>query len=196
MDDAAVSKLARLLRADPRGPHQALEWERCRSEIGLELPADYRQFTDVFGCGSINDEFGVVSPFDYRLPGSHFKNFSKILTETFEGAGSAIAEMREAWPAYFPYPVFPEAGGLIAWGTNTNGDMCFWETASPDPEKWTVVVWLRGASPEQAWIRTGAGMVEFLIDIVSGRHPYSATLLVADNPVWLPNMAPPHRPPR
>ncbi|MEW1908407.1 hypothetical protein AB0442_08100 [Kitasatospora sp. NPDC085895] len=85
--------------------------------------------------------------------------------------------------------MFPEAGGLIVWGTNTNGDLCFWETAAPDPEKWTVVVRLRGSSPKRVRIRTGVGMVEFLVDVVAGRHAYSATLLVTDDPVWLPNSA-------
>jgi len=40
--------------------------------------------------------------------------------------------------AYFPYPIYPEPGGLLPWGNDENSNDYYWWTGGP-PDGWVVV---------------------------------------------------------
>lgn len=39
----------------------------------------------------------------------------------------------------FPYALYPEADGLLPWGTTDNGDQLFW-LATGSPNEWSVII--------------------------------------------------------
>jgi hypothetical protein len=93
--------------------------------------------------------------------------------------------MRQKNPALCPYPVFPESGGLFAWGTTVQGDHFFWLTSDPDPIEWPVAVWYRGQFPETPWRRYNMRFVAFLLHALSGDDPHMRDMLDWPNePVW------------
>lgn len=53
-----------------------------------------------------------------------------------------------------PYPLYPQHGGLLAWGLTQDADYLFWRTDDGDPDGWPVVVWLRQAEGARHWTRT------------------------------------------
>lgn len=38
-----------------------------------------------------------------------------------------------------PYPVFPQTGGVLPWGIDTNGGVFYWRMASANPNHWPIV---------------------------------------------------------
>jgi hypothetical protein len=104
-----------------------------RQALGVELPADYQWFVERYGAGKIDHFLMVLTP-------GHSNQYVDLLQQS-RRQGEAITEIREQWPEYRPpFPAFPAPGGLIAWGISDNGDVCFWRTGDPDPDRWPVVV--------------------------------------------------------
>jgi len=67
----------------------------------------------------------------------------------------------------FPYPIFPEPGGLLPWGDIRGGGVAFWLTERADPDGWPVVV----TSHEcEYWDRFDGTVCEFPIGIAAGRY--------------------------
>lgn len=62
-----------------------------------------------------------------------FTNLSDQIKEQME----SYREITKSSPV--PYPLYPEPGGLVPWGTTSNGDVLFWLTAS-QPDRWPVVI--------------------------------------------------------
>jgi hypothetical protein len=75
----------------------------------------------------------------------------------------------------YPLPILPEPGGLLIWGTTSNGDLCFWDTSEVDPDRWTVVVFWLSA---RIWDRFDGGVADFLLAALRGDYP-SAQQLIA-----------------
>ena len=52
-----------------------------------------------------------------------------------------VREIRAFAPEEVPYPIHPEAGGLLPWGTTGNGNVGYWVTSpSDDPAQWSIAV--------------------------------------------------------
>jgi hypothetical protein len=49
-----------------------------------------------------------------------------------------------------------------------DGDVLYWLTEDPDPDRRPVVVWARGPATTY---RLEGGMVEFLATVLAGEHP-------------------------
>ncbi|MFJ8478366.1 hypothetical protein [Kitasatospora sp. NPDC094011] len=116
---------------------------------------------------------------------------SRKVNELIDDTGAAFKQMREDSPDLCPYPVYPEPGGLLYWASNYNGDHCFWLTEGDDPDRWPVVVWLRGEFPD-GWHRYDMGMARFLLLALSGEDSTLDDLGVATStaPVWVPSRWP------
>lgn len=138
--------------ARPTRPTTASDWPPVEKEFGLRLPADYKGFLARYGSGEIDEFLLVASPV-----------FGNRLTRLSDFARSRL-EIRRAirdadWPIP-PWPIHPEAGGLLPWGTSRNGDGCFWLTDPPDePDRWPVVV---VESKSQEWLDHEGSMTDLL----------------------------------
>lgn len=171
-----VSQITELLEP-PQAGGSATPWQDAPAEVGFEFPADYRAFVDVYGGGSLNDELHVRVP--TLRPGDLQPGFAGFVDFTTKGLGRSISEMRENALALdndeaYPFPILPEPGGLLIWGSTSNGDVCFWDTSAIDPERWTVVVFWLSAG---IWDRFDGGMSDFLLAVLRGDYPSAKQLI-------------------
>jgi hypothetical protein len=154
-------------------------WSEARREIGFSFPADFRDFVDVYGVGSVDDEFYVFAP--SLKPAEHGRSagFPGFLEWTTRGLGRSVADMREnalvlGNEESFPYPIYPEVGGLILFALNGNGDMCFWDSRAADPDDWTVVIYVQSA---RLWVPFDGCMADLLVAAVHRQLPEAPFLL-------------------
>ncbi|NKY88490.1 SMI1/KNR4 family protein [Nocardia veterana] len=152
---SAVTQLADLLPPSPLPVSPLPYWREIEETLGHGLPADYKEFIDRYGAGSINGELSVFYPID---------RYSDDL----------VVERRDAWfdDYSFGHSEDLPAGRLIEWGGNEDGDRCFWfvddEYPDSDPDTWPVYVYFRDRDLDDCWHRFDGGMAEFLTGVVDG----------------------------
>ncbi len=109
----------------------AVDWARAEAEIGTALPADYKEFVYWFGPGTFDDYLHVCVP-GIANGNVELADFLRQETEILQGRAD-----KSGTPE--PFPVFPEARGLLPWGGTSNGDILYWQVDSSDPDSWKVV---------------------------------------------------------
>ncbi|SOB78751.1 hypothetical protein [Streptomyces sp. 1331.2] len=185
----AVRELVRLSGwVIPQGIPE-VPWDDSLGLVGIRFPADYREFIETFGSGEVRGDLGVLDPLP--RPGGVTANggMAAMVRRTAEDIGPQFRAMREESSDLCPYRIYPEAGGLLAWAGNYNGDFCFWLTEAEDPDRWPVVVWRRGRFPD-AWSRYDMGMAEFLLLVIAGEDGELGDLAFQNSsaPVWVPEL--------
>jgi len=124
--------------------------------IGLRLPADYKLLLEDFGSGYFN---GFLYPFN---------SFIVDPLLQLEIASSKYAEIdrrNRAGGISIPCPIYPEPGGMLAWGKSDNGDVLFWLTDPTDePDRWAIVA---SESRGPRWFAHPGPMSEFLVDLLT-----------------------------
>ncbi|WP_162484681.1 hypothetical protein [Streptacidiphilus melanogenes] len=168
---ANLDALSRLL-PPPQEAVAAPPWERSKAECGFDFPADYREFVNRFGGGVIHvgpEELptSVMAPSSAPYLSGDPGGFRAFVEETISGL--TLDHEVNCWdgPAY---PDLPAPGGLLAWGHNLSGDTFYWSTQDADPDRWPVVMLLRG--PAEV-VPFDGGMVEFLLAVHDGSHELS-----------------------
>ena len=140
------------------------DWAEIERTVGLRLPEDYKLFSESF-------------------PGGWFRRFVRVgkpdhpdgASQQLDGFAMSQLETLRAWRAEghgeFPYPLYPEPGGLLPWGAVRAGGYGFWLTDPSDaPEGWPVVT----ASQQcDHWARFDGTLCEFLIEVAAGRYDAS-----------------------
>jgi hypothetical protein len=128
------------------------DWDDIERQTSWRFPADYRDFTTVFGAGEIRGGVGISTP-----PLRGIAPLSGILRDN-------------------PYP---PADGLLMWGGADVAEDYYWRCADPDPELWTVAVRARrGTWHEYATGMTGfllkllAGEVVIGLNMAGERHTF------------------------
>jgi hypothetical protein len=170
----SLSELVRLAPPPPApvSPGTAEEWSGLESELGLTLPDDFKQLVQAYGEG-------VFCDFLYTFPRTEpFGGMSLLLNQ---GVVAGHAEARQEAPEDYPYPLYPEPGGLFIWGGTINGDTLCWLTAG-DPSTWPVVVWVqRGAE----WAQFGPGTAAFIHTWMTGQLDTDVMLTRSPGePMW------------
>ncbi|MFJ4188832.1 hypothetical protein [Kitasatospora sp. NPDC089509] len=140
-------------------------WERSVEEVGFAFPSDYREFVDRYGCVRINGELSVAVPTLRSYDGGAVVGFPGFVSRTTEGLAAELAADEDC-----PYPVHPEPGGLLSWGSNLNADQFFWLTEGDDPDAWPVVAFYRSL---EEWDRFDGGFAAFLLAVVDGTYAYA-----------------------
>lgn len=173
----------------PRAAVSATPWELSRAEVGFDFPADYREFIDRYGGGTLTRpgtpmRFSVMNPgADQWCPDgpSGFAGFVDVTVS--ELRPRFVDALGHEHPVeQVVYPVMPDPGGLLAWGATDDGDCFFWLTEDPDPDNWPVVLWSRREKISHLF---EGGMVAFLLAVLSGEHPTSSWL-AGPEPRWTP----------
>jgi SUKH superfamily protein len=96
----------------------------------VALPADYRDLVTRYGNGVFNDHVVLLVPFgECTLLGYG--------VDLLDGDRDLREECDEE---DYPYPLYPEPGGLLVWATTTNGARLCWLTTG-DPDTWQVIAW-------------------------------------------------------
>lgn len=121
---AQLEQLKTLIPPPPAVPRTG--WDDARREAGFDLPADYREFVDTYGAGVLMTRI-VALRVHSPNPGVGLQGLLDWHTEQvrrlFTGAGTE----RSMWGGR-PRPLFPDAGGLLAWGSTDESDHFFWLT--------------------------------------------------------------------
>lgn len=170
---ANLDALARLL-PPPQESVAAPPWERSKAECGFDFPSDYREFVNRYGGGTVytgpdESPLWVLAPCSVPgpWPPDAPTGFEAFVDKTVSGLELGCEVNCWDGPAY---PDLPAPGGVLAWGSNREGDTFYWSTEDPDPDRWPVVMLARG--PAEVLPFEG-GMVEFLLAVHRGEHEAS-----------------------
>ncbi|MFF7725343.1 SMI1/KNR4 family protein [Streptomyces sp. NPDC008001] len=109
------------------------DWTAAEAQLGVRrLPADFKALVTAYGRGTFCDTVCLMTPFgdDNPVP---------LTADLLEDYGP----LRETNPGGYPYPLFPEPGGLLAWAVTDAGHHLCWLTEGDDPGTWPVVIWSR-----------------------------------------------------
>jgi hypothetical protein len=158
---------------------QPNQWEEVERALGTALPGDYKQFINAYGTGEFNDLFFIFNPFSHveamnllwqaGVPESLMEN--EELGRIYR-LGSFLEHyhgLRCEYPGDYPLPPYPEPGGLLPLGGDSNGGSVLWLTVGPSDE-WPLVRLPRGLQPIEKHEMT---LVEFIILWLSGELPGS-----------------------
>lgn len=158
--DDCVRELARHagIVLEPRAEYH---WPEIERAVGLSLPADYKLLAESFPSGWFRQFVRPDKPQRSSAGAHRLDEFAMDQLETLrswraEGYGS------------FPYPIYPEPGGLLPWGAIREGGYAFWLTQpSADPDSWPVV-----AASQQCdyWDRYNGSVCRFLIEVTTARY--------------------------
>ncbi|MGW6458220.1 SMI1/KNR4 family protein [Streptomyces sp. NPDC055078] len=125
----------------------AIDWEEISASWGTALPADYRQFMEVYGPGGIDDFLNILEP----EPWYEHQAGQGITPET--------KTARLTWRMERGTFDVTNAPRLISWGVDAVADLLCWDASGDNPDEWPVVVWGRSFGK---WSWYDFGMVEFL----------------------------------
>jgi hypothetical protein len=126
---SAIEQLFELVVPPPE--RFSYDWAEVERQLGTALPADFKQLAEIYGPGEFDETFTLHAP-------------------TGDGARvdlvPAAREQADTWRSIRedvigggPLVVFPEPGGLLAWGMVPIGLALCWQTEGA-PDRWPVVV--------------------------------------------------------
>ena len=126
---ATIDDLVRLV-PPPEAPVDATgDWARVETDLGLELPSDFKMLIQRYGLGQFESFITPLNPF-----GRH----AMLIDEA-----RRLQEdqpFREQHPDLSPCAFYPKLGGLLPWAGTDNGDRICWLTEG-HPDTWTTVIW-------------------------------------------------------
>lgn len=141
----------------PVSPVDPDMWPGVEAGLGLELPSDFKQLLEDYGLGHFNDFLFAFNP----TVGNPLVNLQRSVLEYAD-----IDRTGRAEGVSIPYPIYPEPGGLVAWGKSDNGDVLFWLTEpADDPDSWQIVA---SQSRGPVWFRHPGPVSQFLVDLLTG----------------------------
>lgn len=150
----ALDELTRLV-PPPAAPVDARgDWQCVEADLGLALPADFKQLIETYGLGQFVDFITPLTPFEPR----------DLLMRSARGILDSERSFRTRNPDKSPYALYPEPGGLLEWAGTDNGDRLCWLTEG-EPDRWSTVAW-----NQRSWSYDvfAVGAVEFLHGWLTG----------------------------
>ncbi|GAA0593642.1 hypothetical protein [Actinomadura livida] len=163
----------------PLAEPPVVDWQMVRHRLGTDLPNDYRDLADRYPLLMIDEwlpvlhpatpdpprnDYGLVDLLRYATTQSRFvRDFKPSRLHTYTPGRPDGAEEVVPTADRVPFPIYPDAGGLMAWGMPENGSICCWLTEG-HPDDWTIVV----ASEPDCWHYRGS-ITEFLVAVLIRR---------------------------
>jgi len=144
--NASLQKLVRLVPPprDPVAPGAPGDWPRVESELGAQLPQDFKDYIGLYGAGQWGDFFGIMDPF-YEWKRPHAQENWREWSQQRIGP---LESMRREFPDEIaPFQVHPALDGLLAFGYDDNGGTLCWQTSGA-PDSWPIVCLDEGLSKE------------------------------------------------
>ena len=137
-------------------------WESIENELNLILPSDYKRFIDLYGSGCIMAAGGALASiviYNFRCIPNVVK-WVAAATNRYKDARNNGHDL--------PYGDYPNPGGLLAWGTDGEGDFWNWRTLG-GPEDWDIVLY--HFSTNQMILREGKNFTQVLIELLKHDSP-------------------------
>jgi hypothetical protein len=156
----ALDELLTVLPPPRRPLHNRGDWATVEAALGLRLPPDYKAFIAAYGRGTINNCLEIESPFGV-------KEDVRKWWVNFAAYFDTVAEYEP-----LPYPIYPQTGGLLPFGTLGDVHILNWRTDG-EPEQWPFVYYTR----ENGFFEVkGLTALEFVLEAVTRRSPLLAQL--------------------
>lgn len=134
-------------------------------DLGLTLPASYKQLTHAYGQGVWFETIFVLNPFMAWL-----NDLEPWMSARGYAGGPSWCQKLRAWREEFPgeilSPIYPEPGGLFPWAFLQDGGVQYWLTAGPS-ELWKTL-YDRDGFEEQEWESFGMSVTELLWRLATG----------------------------
>ncbi|MBL8556372.1 MAG: SMI1/KNR4 family protein [Phenylobacterium sp.] len=128
-------------------------WRDIEAKLGTALPRDYKAFVRMYGRGQFMEYVWIWTPGAW----DHHDRLESM-------APTVLRLLKE--DEDFPFPVWPEAGGLLPFGSTLDGDYLAWVTHGA-PDDWTVTVLDRGMGYQEAHANA-CGMTDLLAGMATG----------------------------
>lgn len=142
---------------------RSYDWQTIEAGLGMGLPPDYKLIADSFPDGWFR-MFAQV-----RLPDSATRLLNDYALDVMDTVRELRAEQDFA-DLDFPFPAYPEPGGLLLCGTLRCPGYMFWVSGPGDPGKWPLVL----AHEEYSyWERFDGSLCDFLTEVALGRFDAS-----------------------
>ncbi|MFJ6700049.1 SMI1/KNR4 family protein [Streptomyces sp. NPDC091272] len=151
------NSLARLLEIAPAPtePRQK-DWGEAECTLGLELPADYKEFIRIYGGSNWDDYLYVLEP---GCPNKHYD----LLKEN-EGRQEDLEDLWEEERK--PDELQDEGARVISWAVTDNGESLYWRVLpGHDPDQWTVMI---NEARGDRWEHFAVSCTQFLASALDG----------------------------
>ena len=110
------------------------EWLKLESDVGLELPPDFKEIVSTFGAGKFAGFISIFNPF-YRWKHPQAPTYLNWIRTRLDG----LSEGRRLHPDLSaPFDVYPTSGGLLPLGFTDNGDTICWRVLGR-LEDWPII---------------------------------------------------------
>jgi hypothetical protein len=109
-----------------------LGFQSIERELGLSLPAAYKELIHTYGQGVWFETIFVLNPFLAEL--NDLEPWWSV--RGYAGGSSwcnTLRTAREEFPRAFIHPIYPEPGGIFPWAFLQDGGVLYWLTAGPPP---------------------------------------------------------------
>ncbi len=120
----------------------------------MRLPSDFVELSTFHESVVLDDFLSLLIP----VPGDEAGFVSAV-----QALLSTLGDLRDSDMTDGHVP-FPEPGGLLPWANSNEGDLLFWKTGDPDPDRWPVVV----GDGISDWEETRETLTGFLTGLVRG----------------------------
>ena len=167
----SLENLLRLINPpdSPADTGQPDQWADVERALGMPLPSDYKQFINAFGTGEFNDLFWVYNPFSSiesmnllwqaGVPESLEMDEELGRVYRFDSILDHYYSFRCEYPEDCPLPPYPEPGGLLPIGGDSNGGSMWWLTEG-EPGVWPLARLPHALQPIE---QHAMPLVEFLV---------------------------------
>ena len=114
----SVEELKRIMEPprNPVGINDDASWIAIERDVGVSLPADYKDLVLQYGVGCIGGFLWVLNPFT--------KNTNLNLAFQVQVKLDAMKQLRDEFGTKVP-SLFPEEMGLFPWAFTDNGDVLY-----------------------------------------------------------------------
>ncbi|MGW4690612.1 Lsr2 family DNA-binding protein [Streptomyces sp. NPDC004244] len=152
-----MTNLSALIRLcpPPRTEPDPIDWDLVETELGMQLPDDYKLLASTYGPGRFGDYIAIhhphgVTPYS-SLTGPMPSRVRAYLQDDYD---------------HGTYPVPYDPRHLFVIGSTDNGEYLFWITEPEDsPDTWRIAV---NEARGPLWFTYDGTLTDFLTSVLSG----------------------------
>jgi hypothetical protein len=111
-------------------PPNPIDWARVENAVGRSYPSEFKEIADALPPGSFQTYLSLLHPAQFKRSGRYAK----------EVRGYADQLREDAAESEFPYPIYPDPGGVLPFAVIGLDWVIGWLTEGDDPDRWPVVL--------------------------------------------------------
>ncbi|MFD6417941.1 SMI1/KNR4 family protein [Streptomyces sp. NPDC060194] len=135
----------------------SVDWAEIEAELGVPLPADYKELCEAFGGGTFSDCLSFVG----RDEGIVFDLLAQWRVDLAVDRDGRYGDVS----VVDPYAIYAPGGkGLVGWGSTEWADEYFWLIDAEQPGTYPILVRSHDAGP---WHRYDISTSEFLYRVLA-----------------------------